>query len=172
MSKGLSCREARGNLAQGSQPTNFNWADPSSWSQSGAKGSAASHLAHKASLAGRVLVLAALVSCVPIPLCTAASLREACRSRSRIGIGRLWSRIVHVTHVACLRLHILESPVGQRADGAVLVRSRESCRESDGGREMEGERWRCYHGSTSPVDKLPTSACLSRMDDVERARRE
>ena len=38
----------------------------------------------------------------------------------------------------CLRsVHILRSPVGQRADGAVLVGSRESCRESDGGREME-----------------------------------
>ena len=32
---------------QGSTPTNFNWADPSSWS--GAKGTAAAHLSHKAS---------------------------------------------------------------------------------------------------------------------------
>lgn len=125
------------NLAQGSQPTNFNWADPSSWSQSGAKGSAASHLAHKASLAGRVLVLAALVSCVSIPLHTAASLPKACRRRSRREIGRLRGKIVHVVHVARLSLQILRSLVGQRADGAVLVGPRESCRESDGGREME-----------------------------------
>lgn len=34
---------------QGSQPANFNWADPTSWS--GSKGAAASHLAHKASVA-------------------------------------------------------------------------------------------------------------------------
>lgn len=46
------CTERQLKMAkmQGSQPTNFNWADPSSWS--GSKGSAATHLAHKAAMSG------------------------------------------------------------------------------------------------------------------------
>ena len=146
MSKGLSCREARGNLAQGSQPTNFNWADPSSWSQSGAKGSAASHLAHKASLAGRVLMLVVLVSCVPIPLCTAASLREACRSMTRRGMGRLRSRTLHVVHVAC---GVCTSCAPR--SGSVPMALCWWGHERVAGKVMEGERWRCYDGATSPV---------------------
>jgi len=46
------CTERQLKMAkmQGSAPTNFNWADPSSWS--GSKGSAATHLAHKAAMSG------------------------------------------------------------------------------------------------------------------------
>jgi hypothetical protein len=81
-------------------------------------------------------------ACCARILCPDSSLQSGIIARSvqeqdQERVGRLWSRTLHVVHVACVSLHILRSPVGQRADGAVLVGSRESCGESDGGREME-----------------------------------